>query len=142
MFQFFLQIIYIESIRTFQYRKLYMNTCYSSKSLGILTTSLVIIMSLTRVRVNLHYIFAWMSRNSLLETGVISEVYLGEVCSAFDLFEDWLYYDVYEDCLYYCSLYEDSLSLCWNILLLNIICCLCLWTIISYTAKINSVNFV
>ena len=32
------------------------------------------IMSRTHFRVNLHSIFAWMSRNSLLETGVISEV--------------------------------------------------------------------
>ena len=31
----------------------------------------VLIMSRTRFRVNLHSIFAWMSRNSLLETGAI-----------------------------------------------------------------------
>ena len=35
----------------------------------------VIIMSRTRFRVNLHSIVAWMSRNSFLETGAISEVY-------------------------------------------------------------------
>ena len=34
----------------------------------------VIIMSRTHFRVNLHSIFAWMSRNSLLETSAISEV--------------------------------------------------------------------
>ena len=34
----------------------------------------VVIMSRTRVRVNIHSIVAWMSRNSLLETGVISEI--------------------------------------------------------------------
>ena len=34
----------------------------------------VIIISRTRLRVNLHSIVAWMSRNSLLETGTISEV--------------------------------------------------------------------
>ena len=34
----------------------------------------VLIMSRTHFRVNLHSIFAWMSRNSLLETGAISEV--------------------------------------------------------------------
>ena len=41
----------------------------------------VLIMSLTRFRVNLHSIFAWMPRYSLLETCAISEVsqliYLG-----------------------------------------------------------------
>ena len=34
----------------------------------------VIIASLASFIVNLHYTFAWMSRNSLLETGAISEV--------------------------------------------------------------------
>ena len=34
----------------------------------------VIIMLPTSFRVNLHSIVAWMSRNSLLETGVVSEV--------------------------------------------------------------------
>ena len=34
----------------------------------------VIIISRTRFRVNPHYIVAWMSRNSLLETGAIFEV--------------------------------------------------------------------
>ena len=35
---------------------------------------LVVIMSRTRLRVNLHSMVAWMSRNSLLEKGTISEV--------------------------------------------------------------------
>ena len=34
----------------------------------------VIIMSRTCSRVNLHAVLAWKSRNSLLETGVVSEV--------------------------------------------------------------------
>ena len=34
----------------------------------------VIIMLRRRFRVNLHFIVAWMSRNSLLKTGEISEV--------------------------------------------------------------------
>ena len=33
-------------------------------------------MSGTVFRMNLHSIVAWMSRNSLLETGAISEVYV------------------------------------------------------------------
>ena len=36
----------------------------------------VLIMSHTHFRVNLHYVVAWLSRNSLLETHAISEVYV------------------------------------------------------------------
>ena len=42
--------------------------CVQSISLHLL------IMSRTRFRMNLHFIVAWMSRNSLLETSAISEV--------------------------------------------------------------------
>ena len=41
---------------------------------AIMTWLYVLIMSRTRFWVNLHSIFAWMSRNSFLETGAISEV--------------------------------------------------------------------
>ena len=37
-------------------------------------TLYVLVMSRTRFRVKLHSIVAWMSRNSLLETGAVSEV--------------------------------------------------------------------
>ena len=46
------------------------------KSLSIFTENLwlyVLVMSRTHFRVNPHSIFAWMSRDSLLETSVISE---------------------------------------------------------------------
>ena len=36
----------------------------------------VIVMTRMRFRVNLQFPVAWMSRNSLLETGTISEVYV------------------------------------------------------------------
>ena len=39
-----------------------------------LTWLYVIIISRPHFRVNIHSIFAWMSRNSLLETGAMSEV--------------------------------------------------------------------
>ena len=43
-------------------------------SIGISLVLYVIIMSHTHCRVNLHSTVAWMSRNSLLKTGSISEV--------------------------------------------------------------------
>ena len=57
-------------------------TCHKKVKLNVLFWSsnkicnwlYVLIMSCTCFRVNLHSIFAWMSRNSLLETGAISEV--------------------------------------------------------------------
>ena len=46
------------------------------KNIATMTRRLcVLIMSHTHFRVNLHSVVAWLSRNSLLETGVISEVY-------------------------------------------------------------------
>ena len=44
------------------------------KIINIINWLYVIIMSLTRFRVNLHSMVAWISKNSLLETGAIPEV--------------------------------------------------------------------
>ena len=47
--------------------------CYESLSVWCICLC-VLIMSHTCFKVNLHSLVAWMSRNSLLETGAISEV--------------------------------------------------------------------
>ena len=74
-------------IKFYLYQSLtvFVKNCFYWKSLDVwsffnpfsakVTISMyVLIMSRTRFRVNPHSIFGWMSRNSLLETGVISEV--------------------------------------------------------------------
>ena len=49
--------------------------CHEIRSLKLSEVWLyVLVMSRMRFRVNLHSIVAWMSRNSLLETGAISEI--------------------------------------------------------------------
>ena len=45
-----------------------------AKMVSLTNWPYVIIMLHTRFRVNLHSIFAWISRNALLKIGVISEV--------------------------------------------------------------------
>ena len=72
---------YQVNVRSFpsgQY-KLFNSSCHVNPDVSMLHVNWlsVLIMSHTCFRVNPHSIVAWMSRNSLLETGAISEVVTG-----------------------------------------------------------------